>query len=74
MPVALVGLVTRDHLVDESTHLKPLAKRLRRLPGLLVTNVGVAHGRTDILVAEELLDFPQILFHVVKEDCGRGMP
>ena len=35
------------------------ADRLRGLPGLLVADVGIAHGRADTLVAEELLDFPQ---------------
>jgi hypothetical protein len=28
--------------------------------------VGIAHGRADVLVAEELLDFPQVLSNVVK--------
>jgi hypothetical protein len=54
--------------------LESLAERLRRLPGLLVAHVGVAHGGADILVAEELLDFPKIFPQVVEEDCGRGMP
>ena len=44
------------------------------MPGLLIADVGIAHGGADILVAEELLDFPQILSHVVKEDRGRRMP
>ena len=35
--------------------------------------MGIAHGGADILVAKEFLDFPQILAHVVKEDCGRGV-
>jgi hypothetical protein len=51
-----------------------VAERFRRLPGLLVADVGVANRGADILVAEELLDFAQILSHVVKEDRGRGMP
>ena len=51
-----------------------LAERIRRLPGLFIAKVGIAHCRADILVAEELLDFPQILSHVVEQDCGRGVP
>jgi len=43
------------------------------LPGLFVANVGIAHGGADILVAEELLDFPQILSHVVEQDRGRAV-
>ena len=35
--------------------------------------MGVAHGGADILVAEQLLDFPQILSHMVEEDRGRAM-
>jgi len=50
--------------------LQSLAERVRGLPRLFVADVGVADGRADILVAEELLDFPQILSHVVKQDCG----
>jgi hypothetical protein len=46
--------------------LQCLTKRLCRLPGLLVANVGVAHGGADILVTEEFLDFSQILSHVVQ--------
>jgi len=34
-----------------------LAQRLRRLPGLLIADVGVAHGGADILVAEQLPGF-----------------
>ena len=49
------------------------AKRLRRLPSLFVADVGVAHRGADILVAEQFLDFPQILFHLVEEDRGRGV-
>ena len=53
--------------------LQSLAQRFRRLPGLLVPDVGIAHRGADILVAKELLDFPQILSHMVKEDRRRGM-
>ena len=35
--------------------------------------MGIAHGRADILVAEQFLDFPQILSHLVEEDRGRGV-
>ena len=35
--------------------------------------MGIAHGGADILVAEQLLDFPQILSHLVEEDRGRGV-
>jgi hypothetical protein len=35
--------------------------------------MGIAHGRPDILVAEQFLDFPQILSHLVEEDRGRGV-
>jgi hypothetical protein len=41
-----------------SLSLQCLTKRLCRLPGLLVADVGIAHGRADILVAKQLLDFP----------------
>ena len=34
--------------------------------------MGIAHGRADILGAEQFLDFPQILSHLV-EDRGRGV-
>ena len=40
--------------------LQSLAERLRRLPCLLIADEGVAHRGADILMAEELLDFPQI--------------
>jgi hypothetical protein len=46
---------------------------LRCLPGLLIADVGVAHRGADILVAEESLDFAQVLSHVVKENRSRGM-
>ena len=51
-----------------------MAERFRRLPGLFVADVGVAHGGADILVAEEPLDLSQILYRVVEQDCGRGVP
>ena len=54
--------------------LQSLAECFRRLPGLLIADVGVAHRRADILVAEKLLDLPQILSQVIEEDRGRGMP
>jgi hypothetical protein len=54
--------------------LQRLTERLRGLPRLFVADMGVAHGGADVLVTEELLDFPQILSRVIKEDRGRGMP
>jgi hypothetical protein len=33
--------------------------------------MGIADRRADILVAEELLDFPKILAHVVEQDRRR---
>ena len=39
----------------------------------MTPDMGIAHGRADILVAEQFLDFPQILSHLVEEDCGRGV-
>jgi len=56
------------------TSFQSPAECLRRLPGLFVADVGVAHGRADILMAEQLLDFSQILSHVVKEDRRRRVP
>ena len=40
----------------------------------VVADMGVANRGADVLVAEQLLDFPQILSHVVKKDCGRAVP
>jgi hypothetical protein len=51
-----------------------LAQRLCRFPGLLVADVGVADRRAYVFVAQQLLDFAQVLSHVVEEDCGHGMP
>jgi len=50
-----------------------LAERLRRLAGLLIADVGIALGGANILVAEQLLDFPQILSYVVEQDRGRAV-
>ena len=50
-----------------------LAELLRRLPGLLIADVGVAHGSADVCVAEQLLDLAQILSHVVKQDRRRAL-
>ena len=79
----MTGEITRPSKVTRAVSL-PLfwpphlslqspAERLRRLPGLLIADMGVAHGGADILVAEQLLDFPQILSHMVEEDRGRAM-
>jgi hypothetical protein len=35
--------------------------------------MGIAHGRADILVAEQFLDLPQTLSHLVEENRGRGV-
>ena len=48
-------------------------QRLRRLPGLAVANVGVANGGADVLMPERLVNFPEILPHVIKRDRGRAM-
>ena len=56
-----------------SPSLQSPTQRLSGLPSLLVADVGVAHGCADILVAEQLLVFPQILSHLVEEDRGRGV-
>jgi hypothetical protein len=64
-------LVRESAAVRRRLLLQSVAERFRRLPGLLVADVGVAHGGADILVAEELLDLPQILPHVLEKDCGR---
>jgi hypothetical protein len=54
--------------------LQSVTERLRRLPCLFIADMGIAHGRADILVAEQFLDFPQILPHLVEKDRGRGNP
>jgi len=36
--------------------------------------MGIAHRGANILAAEQLLDFLQVLSHVVEEDCRRGTP
>jgi hypothetical protein len=56
-----------------TTSLQSSADRLRSLPGLLVADVGIAHSGADILMPEQLLDFPQIFPHVVEEDHCRGV-
>jgi len=45
---------------------QPLAQRFRSFPGLLVGDVGVTNGGLDVLVAEQLLDLPQILADVIE--------
>ena len=40
--------------------LQSPAQRLRRLPGLLIADVGIAHRGADVLVSEQLLDFPKV--------------
>ena len=53
--------------------LQSVTERFRRLPCLFIADMGIAHGRADIFVAEQFLDFPQILSHLVEEDRGRGV-
>ena len=53
--------------------LQSVTERFRRLPCLFIADMGIAHGRADILVAEQFLDFPQILSHLVEEDRSRGV-
>ena len=53
--------------------LQSVTQRFCRLPCLFIADMGIAHGRADILVAEQFLDFPQILSHLVEEDRGRGV-
>jgi hypothetical protein len=38
-----------------------------------MADMGIAHGRADILVVEQFLDFPQILSHLVEQDRDRGV-
>jgi hypothetical protein len=53
--------------------LQSLAERLRRVPGLFIAHVSVAHGRADVLMPEKLLDLPQVLPYLVEKDCGGAM-
>jgi hypothetical protein len=53
--------------------LQSVTERFRRLPCLFIADMGIAHGRADILVAEQFLDFPQILSHLVEQDRGCGV-
>src|SRR5262245_6527953 len=71
------SLTSRQVSVEQQrlwVSLQNLIERLRDLPGLLVADVCIADRRADMLMAEELLDFPKLLSHLVEEDCGRGMP
>jgi hypothetical protein len=52
--------------------LQSVTERFRRLPCLFIA-MGIADCRADILVAEQFLDFPQILSHLVEQDRGRGV-
>jgi hypothetical protein len=56
-----------------TTLVQNLAERFGRLPGLLITDVGISDSGADVFVSEELLNFPQILSYVVKEDRGRAV-
>ena len=53
--------------------LQNATQRFRRLPGLLRAGVGIADRAADILVAEQLPHFPQILSHVVDQNCCRAV-
>ena len=53
--------------------LQSLAEGLRRLPGLFMADVSVAHSGANILVPKQLLDFPQILSNVIEENRCRAM-
>ena len=48
-------------------------QRFCRLPCLFIADVGVAERGANILVAEEFLDFPQILSQLVEQNCGCGV-
>ena len=48
-------------------------QRFCRLPCLFIADVGVADRGANILVAEEFLDFPQILSQLVERNCGCGV-
>jgi hypothetical protein len=69
----MVEKMTRYPAECRPLSLQSLTERFRRLPGLLVADVGVAHGGADILMAEQFLDFPQILSHVVEQDRCRAV-
>src|SRR6478672_4213160 len=71
--LSLRRMVHPESFGNASFSFQNLAQRLRRLPGLLIADMGVAHGGADILVAEQLLDFAQILSHVVKQDRRRAV-
>jgi hypothetical protein len=47
-------------------HSRAWLSASRRLPGLLIADVGVADRGANILVAKELLDFPQILPNLIE--------
>ena len=46
--------------------LQSPTQRFGRLPGLLIANVGVSDRGADILMAEQLLDLPQVFSNVVE--------
>src|SRR6476660_6626848 len=71
--LGLRRMVHPESFGNASFSFQNLAERLRRLSGLLIADVGVAHGGADIFVAEQLLDFAQILSHVVKQDRRRAV-
>ena len=56
-----------------SPSLQSLAERLCPLPGLFVAYVNVAHRRAHIFVPQQLLNFPQIFSHLIKQNWSRGI-
>ena len=54
--------------------LQSVTERFRRLPCLFIADMGIADRRANVLVAEQFLDFPQILSHLVEEDRRRRVP
>jgi hypothetical protein len=59
--------------VPLSFSLQSSAKRFRRLPRLFIADVGITDRGADVLVPQELLNFPQVLSHMVKEDRRGAM-
>ena len=66
-PGRLGYAAARVHIRVSVKASQGLAKRLCCLPRLLVADVGVAHSGADILVAEQFLDFAQILSYMIED-------
>ena len=69
-----IEIIVRGSASTPGFHSKASAERFRRLPGLFIADMGIAHGGADILVAEQFRDLPQILSNLIKEDRSRGVP